>query len=131
MIALDPNTLVRSIVWDDASQAKRVESLIERAVSAAGTLFVSDIVLCELVWTLGKVYGFEKPNLIKALRGLLSADVIVIQSFVEGARAPAAYEKGRGDFADYFIRETAQAAGCTHVATFNKALLKEHGFQSP
>lgn len=43
-------------------------------------------------------------------------------------RALSAYERGRGDFADYLIREHARGAGCDGVATFDKVLLKEPTF---
>jgi predicted nucleic-acid-binding protein len=46
-------------------------------------------------------------------------------------RALEAYADGKGDFADYLIREDAVAAGCDSVATFDKALLKEPGFARP
>ena len=39
-----------------------------------------------------------------------------------------AYDAGRGDFADYLIREHARVSGCEAVATFDGDLLKEPGF---
>ena len=47
------------------------------------------------------------------------------------ARALAAHGSGRGGFPDYVIRETARGAGCQTVATFDKALLREPGFERP
>jgi predicted nucleic-acid-binding protein len=38
---------------------------------------------------------------------------------------------GKGNFADYVIKEHARAAGCDGVATFDRALLKEEGFVAP
>ncbi len=46
-------------------------------------------------------------------------------------RALSAFEVGRGDIADYVIREDAKAAGCDSVVTFDKALHKEEMFVSP
>jgi len=43
-------------------------------------------------------------------------------------RALEAYETGKGDFADYLIREQARAAECESVATFDRVLLRERGF---
>jgi len=45
--------------------------------------------------------------------------------------ALAAFSSGKGDFADYVIREHGLAAGCNTVATFEQALLKETGYRSP
>jgi predicted nucleic-acid-binding protein len=49
----------------------------------------------------------------------------------ELARALTAYEGGRGDFADYVIREVAKAEGADVVVTFNKRLWSEAGFEKP
>jgi predicted nucleic-acid-binding protein len=46
-------------------------------------------------------------------------------------RAVRAYRDSKGDFADYLIREVAREAGCTEVATFDRALLRDDGFVSP
>ena len=42
-------------------------------------------------------------------------------------RALDAYEAGKGDFADYLIREHARAEDCEHVTTFDRVLLRERG----
>ena len=47
------------------------------------------------------------------------------------ARSLAAYDRGKGDFADYVIREQAKAAGCDTVVTFDKVLLRDEMFASP
>ena len=46
-------------------------------------------------------------------------------------RALSAFARGTGDFADYVTRERAREAGCTEVATFDRALLREDGFVAP
>ena len=65
MIALDTNVLVRFLVEDDARQTAEAAALIKRVVDADGTLFVSDIVLCETVWVLagaGEGYTAEPDD---------------------------------------------------------------------
>jgi predicted nucleic-acid-binding protein len=47
------------------------------------------------------------------------------------SRCVRAFADGRGDFADYVIREHARDAGYDEVATFDRALLKQDGFISP
>ena len=37
-------------------------------------------------------------------------------------------EAGRGDFADYLIREHANEAGCEAVVTFDRVLHRDPGF---
>jgi predicted nucleic-acid-binding protein len=131
MIALDTNVLIRFLVEDDEAQSRRATKLIEDAVARDEQLFVSDIVMCETVWVLSSAYGFSRAEIVDALSQLLRARSVVFNSADSIARALDAYRKGRGDFADYLIREHARSAGAETVATFDGALLKESGFSRP
>jgi len=131
MIALDTNVLVRFLVEDDKAQAAKATALIERAISDGVTLFISDVVLCETVWVLISRYGFSRAEVAAVLQRLLDADHLSFPAPSQHARALAAFSAGKGDVADYVIREHGLAVGCTAVATFDHALLKETGYQSP
>jgi len=131
MIALDTNVLVRFLVEDDARQTAEAAALIKRVVDADGTLFVSDIVLCETVWVLAGSYRIPRAEIASALRELLRARHLTFQAPDQIARALDAFARARGDFADYLIREHARAAGCDSVATFDRALTRENGFAAP
>ncbi len=131
MIGLDTNVLVRFLVRDDEKQSRRATKLIKGAVERGEQLFISDIVMCETVWVLSAAYRFTRTEIVDALAGLVRARNLVFSSTDRLARALAAYRHGKGDFADYLIRELARAAGADTVATFDRALLKDEGFVSP
>jgi len=131
MIALDTNVLVRFLVHDDARQARKAKALVERLDEQEVQAFVPDIVMCELVWVLERCYRFERTRIAGVLKKLTGARQLVFDSTDNILRAIDAYEKGRGDFADYLIREHARAAGCEAVVTFDKSLLRDAGFISP
>ena len=131
MIAVDTNVLVRFLVEDDEAQTRAASSLISRAGRTGEPLYVSDVVLCEVVWVLSASYRFTNAEIIATLRKLLHARQLTFRSSDILVRAVEAYAGGKGDFADYVIREDAKAAGCDSVVTFDKALLKESGFGRP
>ena len=131
MIALDTNVLVRFLVEDDEQQSRLAARLITAAIRRDDQLFISDIVLCETVWVLSSAYRLSRPEIAAALSGLLRARAVVFSSSDRLTRALEAYTKGKGDFADYLIREHARAAGAETVATFDRSLLKERGFSKP
>jgi predicted nucleic-acid-binding protein len=131
MIGLDTNVLVRFLVEDDPRQSKAAAALIEEAVSAGDDLFLSDIVLCETVWVLGSAYESSRDQIVETLTGLLRARNLAFESTDRLFRALDAYARGKGDFADYLIREHARSAGCDTVMTFDRPLLKEPGFSKP
>ena len=131
MIALDTNVLVRFLVEDDARQSVAAASLVNQVAAEDDRLFVSDVVLCETVWVLAGSYGISKAAIIDTMRGLIRARHLAFDAPDRLVRALDAFERGKGDFADYVIREHARAAGCTAVATFDRSLLRDAGFVSP
>ena len=131
MIALDTNVLVRYLVEDDAHQAELAAALIDRVVENGDSLFVSDIVVCETVWVLSSSYRFGRAQIAAVLRDVFRARHLTFTAHDQLALALAAYATGKGDFADYLLREQARAAGCDDVATFDRVLLRERGFVAP
>jgi predicted nucleic-acid-binding protein len=131
MIALDANVLVRFLVEDDKAQSARAARLVEAASERDELLFVSDIVLCELVWVLSASYRTPRADIVGALERLVQAKQLAFADAERVRRATDAYAGGRGDFADYLIREHARDAGCSSVATFDRALHKDKLFVAP
>lgn len=131
MIALDTNVLVRFLVEDDAAQAARATALISSAIALDEPLYVSDVVLCETVWVLSAAYELPRAEIAGVLSQLVRTRHLRFENSDRVARCVRDFESGRGDFADYVIRRTADDAGFDAVATFDKVLLKEAGFFAP
>ncbi|MGQ0539781.1 MAG: PIN domain-containing protein, partial [Gemmatimonadaceae bacterium] len=91
----------------------------------------SGIVLCETVWVLTVSYRVPRLDIVKTLQDVLRAKHLTFDNPDRLARAVDAFATGRGDFAGHLIREDAFAAGCTGVATLDRELLREAGFQRP
>ena len=131
MIAIDTNVLVRFLVEDDPEQSRRAAELFRRSVEQDLVIFVPDVVLVETVWVLERSYHMRRNEILPALRRLLAAREVSFASSDRLDRALRDWERGRGGFADYVIREQAREAGCSVVATFDRALLGEPGFAAP
>ncbi|HTE46760.1 MAG TPA: type II toxin-antitoxin system VapC family toxin [Gemmatimonadaceae bacterium] len=129
MIALDTNVLVRLILHDDDAQARAAERLVVKARRERTPLFVADVVLCELVWVLKGRVGRSREEIADVLDRLLRTELILLADAGVAERALEAYRKGKGDFADYLIREQAKAADATEVATFDRQLKGEDHFR--
>ena len=128
MIALDTNVLVRYLVEDDVRQTALASALIKRAIASDDVLFVADVVVCETVWVLSVSYDVPRTDIAGVLRKLFRARHLTFRAVDQLIRALEAYEVGKGDYADYLIREQACAAECDTVATFDRVLLRERGF---
>ena len=124
MIGLDTNVLVRYLTEDDPEQSPRAVALVEGALEEGERLFVTQIVLCELVWVLDSVYGFSRDEIVSVVRDLLRARQLVIEDLDSARKALDLYAAKGGDFADFLIVERCRAAGCGRVASFDGSLGK-------
>jgi predicted nucleic-acid-binding protein len=130
MKGLDTNVLVRYLVDETPAQTAKVRQRLGKELEAGEEFFVATIVLCELVWVLMRAYDVRKPEMLQILEKLLGARGL---AFVERdvlERSLARWKGGSGDFADYVIESQGIAAGCTSTVTFDRALLKEPGFEA-
>lgn len=131
MMALDTNVVVRFLVADDEAQTTRAARAIDKATARGGKCFVSDVVVVETAWVLTRSYRFRRAEVTDVVRRMLATAELVFQSPDALDRALRAYAAGKGDLADYLIREVARAAGSTATLTFDRALIGEAGFKEP
>jgi predicted nucleic-acid-binding protein len=128
---IDTNVLVRFLVDDDEKQGSRARRLIRQAVDDGESLFVSDIVLCELVWVLTAAYGFSRNVVATTLDGLLHARELEFSDVDRCLAALRRYKAAKGDFADYLIAQETWDRGGDALVTFDATLLAEEGFIAP
>jgi predicted nucleic-acid-binding protein len=119
---LDTNVLVRYLTQDHAAQARRANEIVEGTSAAGLRLFISVVVLCELVWVLTGAYSFKKDRVVGTLEKILDTPQFEIGDRDIARRALDDYREGRGDFADYVIGRDGAAAGCDFTVTFDRRL---------
>jgi predicted nucleic-acid-binding protein len=122
VIAADSNILVRLLTSDDATQAAKARSLFDTQADAGDGVWIADIVLVETVWTLARAYGHDRAGLTTALRALADNGTVVLESPDAVREATAMFESGPADFADCLLCAKAPLAGCSAVATFDRAM---------
>lgn len=122
MIGVDTNVLVRYLVQDDATQARRVDAFLSAAIEDGTRLHVDDIVLCEMVWVLGAAYRLGKATIAEALDKVMSAAVFSFDDRELLRLALTDYRQGKGDFSDYVLGRRNARAGCEHTVTFDRSL---------
>ena len=122
MIGLDTNLLVRYLTLDDPRQAKIATEVIEAATTAGEPLFVSTVVMCEVVWVLERGDRFDRAQVEQAVDALLRTAQLHFREKDLLLAALADYRSGSGDFADYVIGRDAAAEGCSRTVTLDRAL---------
>lgn len=123
-VAVGANVLVRAVVCDDPVQANVAATVLTDAELIA----VAMPCLCEFVWVLLRVYGFQQADVAGAIRVLLAAaNVEVNRPAVEAGLL--ALDAG-GDFADGVIAYEGSWLGGETFVSFDKkvtALLAAQG----
>ena len=116
-LAVDTHVLVRAVVQDEPVQS----AIAAQVLTEADLIAVALPSLCEFVWVLRRVYGFQAADVASAIRALLAtANVEVNRPAVEAGLV--VLEAG-GDFADGVIAyEGAWLGGETFVSFDRKAV---------
>ena len=122
MIALDTNVLVRLVTRDDEAQAQRAKAAFDRHAGQSGGLFITDVVVAELCWTLARAYHAARTDIARTVRALLDNSSIAFESPDAVRAALAAFEAGTVDFPDCLIVAKARHAGCSSVLTFDRRM---------
>lgn len=122
MIALDTNVLVRLVTRDDEAQAQRAKAAFDAHAAEDGGLFVADIVLVELCWTLARSYELGRADIARTVRALLDNVSIALESPSAVKNALAHFEAGNVDFPDCLIVAKAGLAGCSQTLSFDRRM---------
>ena len=126
MIGLDTNVLVRYLTKDDESQWQQAVEAIDHAKSC----FISNIVLCEMVWVLrGKPYKYPQSEILKIIELLLQSSKLEFADRTIIYQALRLNQSGKADFADYLIGAVNHFYHCSVTVTFDQKLKDEKWYQ--
>ena len=128
MIGVDTNVLVLFITKDDQAQSARVFQFLKRYHEKPRSIFINDLVLCELLWVLISGYHYKKSELLTVLNLLLSAPEFCFDSKKILIEAFELYKNGLADFSDYVIFTKNKQAGCENTYSFDLKPIKEGVF---
>ncbi len=124
MISLDTNVLVRLLTNDEPKQVRQARKALDLALAEGKTIWVSVVVLCELVWVLQGLYKYDKKQIITALDALLKFSGIEVQSPHLVKKSVDVLAGNAADFADILIGLLSVDAGAAYVLTFDKKASK-------
>ena len=117
-ITADTNLLLRAILEDDPQQAAEAQRLIGSAELVA----IPVPVLCEMAWTMRRLYKRSTDEVADAIDALLQVDAIATDR--TAVEAGLAVLRRGGDFADGVIAWYGIGLGGTVLATFDRAAVR-------
>lgn len=124
MIAVNTNVLVRYITNDDKDQSILATRFLDSYIGKEKSIFINNIVLCELVWVLVRGYKYQKEQIIKTLKLLLSAIEFEFEHHELAFLAVIEYEKAEADFSDILIGLINHYRNCSTTYSFDQNALK-------
>lgn len=131
MIAIDTNILVRYITNDDQEQSRLAGHLLDKYNGQKNSIFINNIVICELIWVLSRGYKYNKIEIIKTIKLLLSSVEFEFENHELAFLAALDYETSEADFSDILIGITNKYLGASTTYSFDKNALKSKYFQTP
>jgi predicted nucleic-acid-binding protein len=128
MIGIDTNILVRYLTQDDIEQAKVVEQLFNKYATGSHSVFINNIVICELIWVLERGYKYSKEDITKVIKHILSTKEFNFENQELLWLSLNQYSQKKLDFSDALIGEINKHSGCTNTLTFDKAAITADNF---
>lgn len=129
MKGIDTNILVRLLTKDDEFQAKKVYNIFKKTEIDDEELFVSLLVVLELIWVLDSVYHILRVDILDSLADLLLMPILkfecqsLLHTFILKSR------ENNYDLADLLIAYSGKAQGCETIITFDKKASKSNLFE--
>lgn len=120
---VDTNAFLRFFLNDIPEQVEEVTSLFQQAQKNKTALFVPQIVLFEIAFSLARFYQFPKEKIVESLEVLLSVEYLEIQDNATFKKALEIFKERNLSLADCFVQIVAQEREA-ELFTFDKALKK-------
>lgn len=129
MIGVDTNILVRYFTQDDPEQAQIVEKIIENYANSPNSLFINNIVLCELVWVLERGYKYSKEQVGLVINQMLSTEEFAFEKPELLWLALNQYVQDKLDYSDALIGLINKSSGCLETLTLDQSAAKACNFK--
>ena len=129
MIGVDTNILVRFLTEDDAKQSNKVYQLFKNAEEEKKELFISVLVVLELVWVLESVYEIERIEILDSINLLIQMPIFHIENLTTIQNFILDAQQSKFDLSDLLIAQTAKTNGCEKILTFDKNVSKHKLFE--
>ena len=117
--SLDANVLLRLLLNDVPDQHQASLQLLQ---DSAGQFAVADIAIIEIVFVLGKNYGFSRREIVEAIEGLMSLTKINCNQALFEKALPL-FSKSPGlSFEDCYLASYAELNEANPLWTFDRKL---------
>ena len=122
MIGLDTKALIRLLTEDDAAQAAALRKRLAPLDATPESMLLNNVVLVETLWTLRRVYEFDRATLVDLMEQLLSVHTFCFEDRATVTQAATLFASSAADFSDCLIAVQNARLGCEVTLTFDKGM---------
>ncbi len=115
---LDTNVLIRHLTGEPSGQAARSTAFLK----GRHEVILPDLIVAEIVYVLGSVYGGSPGEVVAAVGSLLALPIVLVSDPPLLLRALELYGSSKLDFPEAYIAATAERTGVGRVVSFDRAL---------
>jgi predicted nucleic-acid-binding protein len=117
---LDTNVILRYLVRDNEELFQAVKPLFLRAEEGDISLYIHEITMAELVWTLESFFGYKKEEIVQVLTRLINAEGIEVPNKEIVRNALILYLDADVDYMDAYLASQAATSGIPTIFTLDK-----------
>jgi predicted nucleic-acid-binding protein len=120
---VDANVILRFLTGEPEAMAVRAARLIERVERGEVSLFISPLVLAEIIWVLKSFYNYSMSDIARAILPLVSAPGVEVEDQALTIQAIELSRDQNVDFIDAYVALQA-AKQNEKVCIFDKSDFK-------
>jgi len=124
---IDANIILRFLTNDEPNQAAACAKLLKRVEQNLEEVFIPDLVLADIVWTLEKYYKVEKQKIKEIVSRIIALAGLKCSSRNTILKALDIYADHNIDWTDAFVIAQMLAAGRQEIYSYDRDFEKVDG----
>ncbi len=116
---IDANIILRFLTNDNPEKASACETLLLRVETGQEEVFLPDLVIADIVWTLEKFYQVDKYKIKEMIIPILAVKGMICASKGRLLSALEMYAKKNIDWTDAFIAAQMIESGHTEIYSYD------------
>ena len=117
---IDANILLRFLTNDVPAQAQRCETLLIEVQKGNCLVFLADITLADVIWTLEKYYKLPREDIRLAMTRIIELKGLQLANKAQALTALDHYVEKNVDWTDSFMAAQLTARGIKEIYSFDK-----------
>ena len=124
---IDANIILRFLTNDEPKMAQDCEMLLKRVEENSEQVYLPDIILADIIWTLEKFYQLPKSEIRTVILPIISLKGLRCNSKTNFRQALDIYVERNIDWTDAFIAASMLTAGTKEIYSYDQDFDKVDG----